>query len=239
MLGLVVTVRGSRYAHPPGESSESRWKAPLALLAYAAAFSFAYLSLSASMGALLLFAAVQLTMLTAAFVAGERMLGQQMAGFAVAIVGLVYLLSPGLTAPPVVGSTLMLISGVAWGLYSLWGRGASDPLSATTHNFARSAPLGVLLALLFWADLNVTTLGVLLAVISGAVTSGLGYVIWYAALDDLTAMQAATVQLTVPVLAALGGVLFLSESPSIRLAIASVLILGGVALTLRRSANSQ
>lgn len=155
-----------------------------------------------------------------------------MAWLALAVAGLVYLVSPGVTAPAPFGATLMAIAGVAWGLYSLRGRGVADPLAATAGNFARAAPLALVLSLLFVANSYAGAAGVTLAVVSGAVTSGIGYVIWYAALRNLSAMRAATVQLSVPPIAAFGGVIFLSEAITPRLAAASAAILGGIAMVL-------
>lgn len=235
MLALVVALRGS--VHRPDWRFE--WRSAIALFAYAAGFSFAYRSLTTGTGALILFAAVQLTMLVTAWLEGDRLRGLRALGLVVALSGLVYLLLPGLEAPPLVGALLMLGAGVAWGWYSLLGRGVADPVAATTRNFLLAAAIGVLLWLAMVAasgtpESNLTQRGLLLATISGAVTSGLGYVIWYRALRDLAASQAATVQLTVPLIAAWGGVTLLGESLSLRLMVAAVLILGGVGLTLRR-----
>jgi drug/metabolite transporter (DMT)-like permease len=208
-------------------------KAAVMLFAYAAAFSFAYLDLDAGVGALILFGAVQLTMVTAGLIAGEASPPLTWTGLGMSLGGLVYLVSPGLTAPPLTGAALMALAGVAWGFYSLSGRGVSDPLQATAGNFVGAVPLGVLLCLPFLGALHLSTAGVLLAIASGALASGLGYVIWFAALRGLSASAAASVQLSVPLLAACGGVLWLGETFTWRLAIASVLILGGIALVLR------
>lgn len=208
------------------------WLSALALFAYAAAFSFAYLSLSAGTGALLLFGAVQATMIMWGFRKGERLCVRQFVGLAFALGGLVALLLPGLSAPPIVGSILMLGAGVAWGIYSLRGKTAGDPASATAGNFLRAVPLAAMLSagLLPWARLD--SAGVGYAVLSGAVASGIGYAIWYTALPGLKATSAATVQLSVPVLAAVGGIVFLGESITLRLLFASVAILGGIALVV-------
>jgi len=203
------------------------------LFLYAAAFSFAYLQLEAGTGALLLFGAVQLTMITAGLRAGERLSPLSWLGLLLSFGGLAYLVSPGLAAPPVGSAALMAGAGIAWGLYSLSGRGTADPLQATAENFVGAAVLGVLLCLTFAADLHLSPRGVLLAVASGAVASGLGYVIWFRALRGLTASSAASVQLSVPVIAAGGGVLMLGEPLTLRLLLAAVLVLGGIALVLR------
>ncbi len=217
------------------------WRSAAMLFLYAVPFSFAYNSLTAGTGALILFGAVQATMLIAALISGERPHALQWAGLLLAIGGLVYLLLPGISAPPAIGSALMAVAGVAWGLYSLAGRGAADPLAETGANFLRTVPMVLAVSLLSLADMEVTQTGALLAIASGALASGVGYVIWYAALGGLTATLAATVQLSVPVIAAAGGIVFMAETITMRLMIASVLILGGVMLALlspRRAVTS-
>jgi drug/metabolite transporter (DMT)-like permease len=208
-------------------------KAALFLFAYAAAFSFAYLQLDAGIGALILFGAVQLTMVTAGILAGEPSPPLTWFGLALSLGGLVYLVSPGLTAPPLSGALLMGLAGMAWGLYSLSGRGAGDPLLATAGNFLGAVPLGLVLCLAFAGTLQMSSNGLALAIASGALASGIGYVIWFAALRGLSASAAASVQLSVPVLAALGGIAWLDEAFTWRLALASILVLGGIALVLR------
>jgi drug/metabolite transporter (DMT)-like permease len=200
------------------------------LFVYALAFSFAYVSLGASTGALVLFAAVQATMIARGLGEGERPHLLEWAGLLVALAGLVYLLAPGLHAPSPRGSALMATAGVAWGLYSLRGRRADDPLASTRGNFVRATPAALLVSIASWSARHGSTPGVALAALSGAAASGLGYVIWYAALPRLTATRAALVQLCVPVLAAAGGVLFLAESLSLRFAVAASAVLGGVGL---------
>ena len=232
-LALVVRLRVR-----PSVAGRADWLAAAMLFAYVAFFSFAYLSLPAGTGALILFGAVQLTMLGAGLGSGERFGPAAWFGFALAVVGLVYLVSPGISAPPLFGAVLMAVAGVAWGLYSLRGRGVADPLAATARNFTRAVPLALALSLGFVASAHADATGVALAVASGALTSGLGYVVWYAVLGRLSAMRAATVQLSVPVLAAFGGVLFLSEAITPRLAAASVAILGGIALVLSQKSQS-
>ena len=208
------------------------WGSATMLFLYAVPFSFAYMSLSAGTGALVLFGAVQATMLMAALSSGERPHPLQWTGLALALGGLVYLVTPGLTAPSPAGSALMVVAGVAWGVYSLRGRGASDPLGETAGNFVRAVPLVLGVSILAARQVEVTAGGALLAVASGALASGVGYFVWYAALAGLTATRAATVQLAVPVLAAAGGVIFLSEQITVRLIFAAILILGGVGLAL-------
>ena len=208
------------------------WGSAATLFLYAVPFSFAYVTLSTGTGALILFATVQCTMLAAALRSGERPGALGWAGFATAVVGLVYLVSPGVTAPTPVGAGLMVLAGVAWGAYSLRGRGVRMPVAATTGNFTRAVPFALVLSLVMLRQAELSPRGVWLAIGSGAVASGIGYVVWYAALRGLTVTRAAMVQLTVPVVAAAGGVVFLAETISVRLVAASVVILGGVALGL-------
>jgi len=208
------------------------WISALALFAYAAAFSFAYNTLSAGTGALLLFGAVQATMILWGFRKGERLRAIQIVGLIVALAGLLVLVFPGLSAPPLVGSILMLGAGVAWGVYSLRGKAVPDATASTTGNFLRAVPFAALLSVIMLPKMHLDSLGVTYAVISGAITSGLGYVIWYAALAGLKAASAATVQLSVPVLAATGGILLLGEPVTLRYAIASVAVLGGIFLVV-------
>jgi len=213
---------------------EGNWLSALALFAYAAGFSFAYVSLPAASGALLLFGAVQATMIGHGIWAGERLLGLQLVGVLLAFAGLVGLLLPGLSAPPLFGSLLMMAAGVAWGVYSLRGKGAGDPTRVTAGNFLRTVPVTMLLSILMFKYVSVDTAGVLYAVSSGALASGMGYAIWYAALPALKNTSAATVQLSVPVIAALGGIVFLGEPMTLRLVLASIAILGGIALVIWR-----
>jgi drug/metabolite transporter (DMT)-like permease len=212
--------------------AKGSWGSGLALFAYAGAFSLAYVSLSTGMGALILFGAVQVTMLTAALKSGDRLGAAQWVGTVTAVAGLVYLVLPGLTAPDPLGAVLMGTAGIAWGVYSLRGRGASAPVAMTAGNFLRSAPLALIVSGIAFSSRHLEPLGILLALTSGMITSGLGYVLWYKALKALTTTQASLVQLLVPVLAAFGGVLFLAEQISFRLILASTLILGGVALAV-------
>ena len=216
-----------------GKSGGS-WISASMLFLYAVTFSFAYISLSAGTGALILFAAVQITMIAVGLSTGERPEILEWLGLFIAISGLIYLVSPGTTAPSILGTVLMATAGIAWGIYSLRGRGASDPVGVTTDNFLRAVPLVIGLILLWLSTLAITPMGFLWAALSGSITSGVGYVLWYAALPRLTATRAATVQLAVPVLAALAGVFVLSEAISLRLIISAVVILGGVGLAISR-----
>ena len=213
----------------PGKGN---WTSALALFAYAAGFSFAYISLTAAMGALLLFGAVQATMIGHGLWVGERLQKQQLFGLGLAFAGLVGLLLPGLSAPPLLGSVLMLIAGISWGIYSLRGKGAGDPTRVTAGNFLRASVLTALLSLVLVSQNNLDITGVWFAIASGAIASGMGYALWYSVLPLLKATTSATVQLSVPVIAAFGGILFLSESITLRLVLASVAILGGIALVI-------
>jgi drug/metabolite transporter (DMT)-like permease len=204
----------------------------LALFVYAAGFSFAYISLTSATGALLLFGAVQVTMISYGLWAGERMCKQQLLGFALAFGGLVGLLLPGLSAPPLLGSALMLIAGLAWGVYSIRGKSAGDPIRVTAGNFMRASLFAVLLSMVLSSDIKPDTAGVWYAVESGAITSGLGYAIWHSVIPALKAANAATVQLSVPVIAALAGIMVLGESITLRFALATLAILGGIALVI-------
>jgi drug/metabolite transporter (DMT)-like permease len=208
------------------------WISAAALFVYAAGFSFAYVSLSAGTGALLLFGAVQATMILWGLYKGERLSMIQIVGFILAVIGFVVLVFPGLSAPPLAGSILMLGAGVAWGVYSLRGKGERNAASVTAGNFVRAVPFATALIIIFapWTHADLT--GIAYAIISGAVTSGLGYVVWYKALPGLKAASAATVQLSVPVLAATGGILLLGEPITLRYLLASVAVLGGIALVV-------
>ena len=202
------------------------------LFVYAAAFSFAYVGLPASLGALVLFGSVQVTMMSVALFSGERLSAWSWVGFALAIAGLVVLTSPGLSAPPLLEAGLMACAGVAWGVYSVIGRGSKSALLSTAYAFQWAAPMAVIVSALHLSNFHLTTTGVMLAVVSGALTSGMGYVIWYAALRGLKGTSAALLQLTVPVIAALAGVVFLSETIGWRLLVSGTMILGGVAVAL-------
>jgi drug/metabolite transporter (DMT)-like permease len=232
-LWLIVTVRKATWREA------GNWPSALALFAYAAAFSFAYITLSAATGALLLFGAVQATMISWGVRGGERLHARQLAGLALALGGLVVLLFPGLSAPPLRGSILMLSAGIAWGIYSLRGKTAGDPVSATAGNFLRAVPFAAILILSLLPFVRLDLAGIGYAVLSGAIASGVGYVIWYAALPSLKAANAATVQLSVPVLAATGGILLLGEPLTLRFLVAAIAVLGGIALVVLRPQRSQ
>ncbi len=203
------------------------------LFVYAICFSFSYIELSTGAGALILFGTVQLTMILYGLLKGERPGWLAWAGIIAAFGGLVYLLMPSASAPPLFGALLMMVAGLAWGVYSLRGKGVSNPVTTTSWNFIATIPMVLLACLFFRADASVSAKGITLAILSGALASGIGYAIWYSALPGLTPTRAATVQLSVPVIAAIGGVMFLAEPVSVRLVVASIIVLGGVYLTIR------
>lgn len=230
-LVLIVAVRSGLPTLKPNKPAIA------ALFGYMIFFSFAYISLSAGTGALLLFGAVQLTMFLAAIRGGEQFSVLSWVGLAVAFVGLVYLVAPGVTAPDPKGALLMVLAGIAWGAYSIVGRCSERPLLATASNFVYCIPLTLVLSALYLQGADLSTTGVLLAVASGSIASGLGYAVWYAVLPSLSTGRAATVQLSVPLIAAVGGVLFLSEPATTRLVVASGLTLGGIWLALAQRAS--
>jgi drug/metabolite transporter (DMT)-like permease len=235
-LWLIMNLRRST------PSREGNWISAFALFGYAAAFSFAYVDLSAGTGALLLFGAVQATMILWGLRKGERLDAVQIVGLATALIGLVLLVLPGISAPRFISSVLMLGAGVAWGIYSLRGKNAADAITATTGNFLRAVPFAALVSLIMLSKVHLDTLGIIYAVISGAITSGIGYVMWYTALPNLKAVTAATVQLGVPVLAATGGILFLNEPITSRYFIASVAVIGGITMVVfekRRASRTE
>lgn len=219
-----------------GRAPLNQWSV-ISLFSYMVFFSFAYRTLGAATGALILFGSVQITMFISALRSGERFSMASWFGLALAASGLVYLVLPGVTAPDPMGAVLMTIAGVSWGVYSLLGRHAPDPLEASANNFLVSLPLAILVSLAFLDEFHVTPAGAGLAVASGAVASALGYVVWYAALKGLTAARASTVQLSVPAIAALGAVLFLGENLTMRLLVASVATLGGIAWVLHQTSK--
>jgi drug/metabolite transporter (DMT)-like permease len=226
LLILNVSNRGTQPA------SYGSWMSAAMLFLYAACFSFAYISLDTGIGALILFGMVQATMVAGALIAGDRPTVAEWIGWILAVAGFVYLVSPGLTAPSLGGSALMAFAGIGWGIYSLRGRREPFALAGTTYNFLRSVPLVLVVSVFSLQNLHLSTNGVVFAILSGAITSGVGYAIWYTALQSINSMQAAMVQLSVPILAAAGGVLFLAESVSSRLIVSGLLILGGIFLAI-------
>ena len=213
-------------------STKGSWLATIMLFAYAAPFSFAYITLDTGTGALILFGAVQITMILLSLISGNKLHVTEWMGVTIAFIGFVYLVLPGVSTPSVTGFALMTTAGVAWGIYTLKGRSSVNPLADTAYNFARSIPLVIILALIAYQTAHISSKGVLLAILSGVIASGIGYTIWYTALGGLSATQAAVVQLSVPVIAALGGVIFVSERISLRLALSALLILGGILMVV-------
>lgn len=230
----VLAVLAGRRDRRAGKPRAGSWSSAAALFLYAAPFSFAYLRIGAGAGALILFGVVQLTMIAWGIARGDRPGAAEWAGLVLASAGLVALVGPGLSAPDPLGSALMAVAGAAWGVYSLRGRGGGRPLAATADNFARTLPFAAVLAAVALPGLHAAPEGVALAVVSGGLTSGLGYSLWYAALPRLTATRAAILQLAVPALAVLGAWAFLAEPLSLRLLGAMAAILGGVALAVLR-----
>jgi drug/metabolite transporter (DMT)-like permease len=226
---LALIVASTRRAN---RALQGSWTSAAMLFLYAIPFSYAYGLLTAGTGALILFGTVQVTMMMGAVAKGERPHARQWLGLVLAIAGLVYLLFPGLTAPSPLGAILMATAGAAWTIYTMLGRGAADPLAQNAGNFARTIPMTVAVSLVAARFRHVETSGVMLAMLSGAVTSGLGYVAWYAALRDLTATRAALVQLLVPVITVIGGLLILREPVSVRLVLSAAIVIGGIALAL-------
>jgi drug/metabolite transporter (DMT)-like permease len=224
VLMLIVGVQGKS----PGQKHPGSWASAGMLFLYAVTFSFAYVSLSAGTGALILFGAVQATMILGGLWQGERLRRAEWCGLVIALFGLIYLLLPGWKAPSLSGGILMATAGIAWGVYSLRGRGVSHPIAITADNFLRSVPMVLVVSVAAVSSMTISAKGVLLAALSGGVTSGLGYVAWYSALRELTATRAAVAQLLVPVIAATGGVVILSEQVSLRLIVSAIMIIGGV-----------
>jgi len=227
LLFFFFKVRSSESIKPNAKNS----LAAITLFAYALFFSLAYVQLNTGTGALILFASVQLTMMVASFVQGHTMNKQESIGIILALIGFIYLFLPGITMPPIVGAAFMCLSGVSWGIYSLLGQGSKNSIFSTARNFLFTLPLIILLAI--FHKFQLTHAGIIWAILSGGITSGLGYVLWYTVLKDLKTSTAAIVQLSVPVIAAFGGVIFLSEVIHLRLVIAGCLIFSGIYLKVK------
>lgn len=228
MLYAILLFSGKKDA----EAKQGNWLSAFFLFAYAICFSFAYLGLTTATGALVLFGTVQLSLIIYALFNGEKPTVLEWLGLITAFGGLIYLVFPGLESPPVLSAVLMVFAGIAWAFYTLRGRGSTNPLGDTTANFIRTLPFVMLAVLPFAAQIHLSAKGAILAVLSGAIASGIGYSIWYAALRFHTATRAAVLQLAVPPIATLGGVVFMAESVSLRLFLASLLILGGIGLVI-------
>lgn len=227
LLLIVATTRNSA-----ADATKGSWGASFMLFLYAATFSYAYISLDTGTGALIMFGSVQITMILLSLISGARLHLTEWAGVAMAFTGFVYLILPGVTTPSTTGFALMTVSGIAWGIYTLKGRGSKNPLLDTAYNFLRTTPLVIILAIIAMNTLNYSTGGIVLALLSGGITSGIGYTIWYIALRGLTSTQAAVLQLSVPLIAALGGVIFVSEAITFRLMISATLVLGGILMVV-------
>lgn len=213
-------------------STKGSWSASLMLFLYAITFSFAYITLDTGTGALILFGSVQITMILLSILSGNRLHVTEWLGVMVSFLGFVYLVLPGITTPSMFGFMLMTVAGIAWGIYSLKGKGSTNPVIDTAYNFLRTIPFVIILAVLAFNKMSYSSTGILLAVLSGAIASGIGYAIWYSALRGLSTVQAAVVQLLVPVIAAFGGVIFVSEAITLRLTVSAMLILGGILLVV-------
>ncbi len=232
LMALMVTRNQVSFAVKDSLLAQGNMTSAIALFVYAAGFSFAYISMTTGAGALLLFGAVQLTMIGWSLVKGERMTLLQWSGFALALGGLVLLLLPNASVPDFFSAMLMISAGVAWGVYSLLGKGSSQPVAATAGNFVRATPVGLVLFIVFWPGGNVDMAGIGYAVASGALASGLGYALWYSILPYIASVKAATLQLSVPVLAVVAGWLLLNEVVTYRMLASSALVLGGVAMVI-------
>ncbi len=228
-LVLIVIITITRSTGLPGKGS---WSASLMLFLYAITFSYAYISLGTGTGALILFGAVQITMILLSYISGVRLHVAEWVGVGIAFTGFVYLILPGVTTPSVIGFLLMTVAGIAWGIYTLKGRGSKNPLRDTASNFIRTTPLVILLAIATINNSHYTTEGILLALLSGGITSGIGYTLWYIALAGLSVTQAAVLQLLVPVIATVGGVVFVSEVITSRLTISGIMVLGGILMVI-------
>jgi len=228
VLFLIISITGNT----TGTFTKGSWTASFMLFLYAVTFSYAYISLDTGTGALILFGSVQITMILLSLISGTRLHITEWAGVVIAFIGFIYLILPGITAPSVIGFLLMTIAGIAWGFYTLKGRGSKSPLMDTAYNFLRTTPLVVLLAISTINNINYSSEGIVLALLSGGVTSGIGYTIWYIALGGLSSTQAAVLQLSVPVIAALGGVIFVSEAITFRFIISAAMVLGGILMVV-------
>ena len=231
IIMLLILIKVTQ-KHSTQSSSKGSWLASLMLFIYALAFSYAYNSLDTGVGALILFGSVQLSMIVIGMFNGNKLHLSEWSGLLIAFTGFVYLVLPSMSTPSLFGFILMTLSGMAWGVYSLLGRGSKNPLSDTTYNFIRTTPLIVIITLISLSTAQTTDKGVILAILSGAITSGIGYTVWYIALKGLSVTQAAVVQLLVPIIAAIGGILFANEIITMRLIVASVLVLGGILIVV-------
>ena len=232
VLTVIISIGKIKAKANSNSSTKGSWPASIALFIYAITFSFAYVTLDTATGALILFGSVQITMILMSIFSGNRLHISEWFGMALAFTGFVYLILPGITTPSVIGFFLMTVSGIAWGIYTLKGRGSQNPIMDTAFNFLRTMPFVIILAVITIKYAHYSSEGILLAVLSGSIASGIGYMIWYSALSGLSVTQAAVLQLLVPVIAAVGGVIFVSESISLRLTVSSAMILGGILMVV-------
>jgi drug/metabolite transporter (DMT)-like permease len=228
ILLLIIRLNQKKAIAP----TKGSWAAGSMLFLYAIAFSYAYVTLDTATGALILFGSVQITIILLSLFSGNRLHWSEWLGVAIAFIGFVYLFLPDVTSPSITGFVLMTVAGIAWGVYTLKGRGSQFPLTDTAYNFLRTVPLVIVVLLLAYQEIHYSTKGIALAMLSGALASGVGYSIWYAALRGLSTTQSAVVQLSVPIIAAFGGVMFVSEMITLRLSISATLILGGILLVI-------
>ena len=228
VLYLIISL-GKNKTSPTKNGS---WFSAIMLFLYAITFSYAYISLDTGTGALILFGAVQITMILLSIYYGNRLHFTEWIGVIIAFTGFVYLLLPGVHMPSIRGFILMTLAGIAWGFYTVHGRASTNPVRDTAYNFLKTIPLVLILIAITFKQVNYSTEGIVLAMVSGGITSGIGYTIWYMALRGLSSVQAAVLQLLVPIIAAFGGVLFISEKITLRLTTASLLILGGILMVL-------
>jgi len=232
VLTVIMSISKIKSNSNTNSSTKGSWPASIALFIYALTFSFAYVTLDTATGALILFGSVQIAMILMSIFSGNRLHISEWFGMAIAFTGFVYLILPGVTTPSVIGFLLMTVSGIAWGIYTLKGRGSKNPIMDTAFNFLRTMPFVIILAIVTFKYAHYSSEGILLAVLSGSIASGIGYMIWYSALSGLSVTQAAVLQLLVPVIAAVGGSIFVSESISFRLTVSSAMILGGILMVV-------
>jgi drug/metabolite transporter (DMT)-like permease len=227
-LFIILSAKGNN----KGVSSKGSWTASFTLFLYAITFSYAYLSVDTGTGALILFGSVQITMILLSLISGTRLHISEWSGVIIAFTGFIYLILPSITTPSINGFILMTVSGMSWGIYTLRGRSSKNPLMDTTYNFVRTIPFVALLAVFTIKNINYSSEGIVLALLAGGITSGVGYTIWYIALRGLSSTQAAVIQLSVPVIAAIGGVMFVSELITSRLIISAAIVLGGILMVV-------
>jgi len=232
LLLIIISTARSTTRNTAKISTKGSWTASFMLFIYAITFSYAYTSLDTGTGALILFGSVQITMILLSLFSGTKLHITEWSGMVIAFAGFIYLVLPEVTTPSISGFILMTTAGIAWGIYTLKGRASKYPLIDTAYNFFRTTPLVVLLAIATMNNINYSSEGIVLALLSGGITSGIGYTIWYVALRHISATQAAVLQLSVPVIAALGGIIFVAEAITFRLAVSAIIVLGGILMVV-------